>query len=98
MRNLFLLFIASMGFIINAGATAVTVEFNTLGNCSICQWRIEKAVKNMPGVDSVFWDLTRDVTTITYENDTTDLYRIMHAIANAGHDSVSKSCHRHCFV
>lgn len=65
----------------------MTIYFLTLGNCGICQYRIQNAVKDMPGVDTVYWNIPKKQTTVTYDESVTDPYIIMHAIANVGHDT-----------
>jgi copper chaperone CopZ len=66
---------------------SMTIYFTTLGNCGICQNRIQNAVKNLPGVDTVYWNIPKKQTTVTYDETVTNPYTIMHAIANAGHDN-----------
>lgn len=68
-------------------ANALTVQFKTTGNCAICEIRIEGAVSQIPGVDSVRWDMATDVTTVTYDETKLDCHTIMHVIANVGHDT-----------
>jgi copper chaperone CopZ len=65
----------------------MTIYFTTLGNCGICQNRIQKAVKDLPGVDTVYWNIPKKQTTVTYNESVTNPYAIMHAIANVGHDN-----------
>jgi periplasmic mercuric ion binding protein len=67
--------------------SSMTIYFTTLGNCGICQNRIQNAVKNMPGIDTVYWNIEKDQTTVTYDESVTNPYTIMHAIANVGHDN-----------
>ena len=67
--------------------SSMTIYFTTLGNCGICQNRIQNAVKNMPGIDTVYWNIEKDQTTVTYDESVTNPYTIMHAIANVGHDT-----------
>lgn len=66
---------------------SMTIYFTTLGNCGICQNRIQNAVKNLPGVDTVDWNIPKKQTTVTYDESVTNPYTIMHAIANVGHDN-----------
>lgn len=66
---------------------SMTIYFTTLGNCGICQNRIQNAVKKLPGVDTVYWNIEKDQTTVTYNESVTNPYTIMHAIANVGHDN-----------
>jgi copper chaperone CopZ len=66
---------------------SMTIYFTTLGNCGICQNRIQKAVKELPGIDTVYWNIPKKQTTVTYDESVTNPYTIMHAIANVGHDN-----------
>jgi copper chaperone CopZ len=87
MRRLLIYSFVFLVLVIRVSAGEVSVEFNTLGNCSICKDRIEGAVRPLPGVISVNWKIIGDVTSVSFDDDTTDLYIIMHAIANVGHDT-----------
>jgi copper chaperone CopZ len=67
--------------------SSLTIYFTTLGNCGICQNRIQNAVKNLPGIDTVYWNIAKDQTTVTYDESVTNPYIVMHSIANVGHDT-----------
>jgi len=67
--------------------SSMTIYFTTLGNCGICQNRIQNSVKNLPGIDTVYWNIPKRQTTVTYDETVTNPYTIMHAIANVGHDN-----------
>jgi periplasmic mercuric ion binding protein len=67
--------------------SSFTIYFTTLGNCGICQNRIQNAVKALPGIDTVYWNIPKKQTTVTYDQALCDPYTIMHAIANVGHDN-----------
>jgi periplasmic mercuric ion binding protein len=67
--------------------SSMTIYFTTLGNCGICQNRIQNAVKYLPGIDTVYWNIPKKQTTVTYDESVTNPYTIMHAIANVGHDN-----------
>lgn len=82
---LFILLICSS--LIAQNTPTMTIYFTTLGNCGICQNRIENAVKDLPGVDTIYWNIPKKQTTVTYDESVTNPYTIMHAIANAGHDN-----------
>lgn len=69
------------------GENPVTIYFTTLGNCGICQNRIQNAVKDLPGIDTVYWNIPKKQTTVSYDETITNPYTIMHAIANVGHDN-----------
>jgi copper chaperone CopZ len=66
---------------------SMTIYFTTLGNCGICQNRIQNAVKALPGIDTVYWNIPKKQTTVTYDETITNPYTIMHAIASVGHDN-----------
>ena len=66
---------------------SMTIYFTTLGNCGICQNRIQNAVKNLPGIDTVYWNISKKQTTVTYDEAVANPYTIMHAIAKVGHDN-----------
>lgn len=88
MKKVYLIFILTIfGLTGMAQNDTFTATFITLGNCSICKTRIENAANQVPGVSSVSWSIPDDATTVTYYTDSTDLYIIMHAIANVGHDT-----------
>jgi copper chaperone CopZ len=82
----FLVFFFCVSLIAQNGPS-MTIYFTTLGNCGICQNRIQNAVKNLPGVDSAYWNIPKKQTTVTYDESVTNPYTILHAIANVGHDN-----------
>jgi copper chaperone CopZ len=86
-KRYLLLILCFYSFAAFAQTETFTASFITLGNCSICKSRIENAVNMGPGIISVSWDIPSEVTTVAYYCDSTDLYAIMHTIANVGHDT-----------
>jgi len=68
-------------------AQSMTVYFPTLGNCYWCKVRIEDAVNALDGIDEVDWNNSEMVTTVTYDDEITDPFIIMDAIAYVGHDT-----------
>lgn len=91
MRRLFtlamLLFLLLYTTVLAQGGPSMSIVFITLGNCSICQLRIETAVNSLPGIISVDWSISGKQTSVTYDESVTDPYTIMHVIANVGHDN-----------
>lgn len=63
------------------------IQFVTLGNCAICKIRIETKLSHTTGIVFAEWDYNTDVTTVQYNNEETDAFQIMHAIADTGHDT-----------
>jgi periplasmic mercuric ion binding protein len=84
--TLFLIFSFCISLVAQHGPS-MTIYFTTLGNCGICQNRIQNAVKDLPGIDTVYWNIGKDQTTVTYDESVTNPYTVMHAIANVGHDN-----------
>lgn len=65
----------------------MTIYFPVLGNCYLCQLRIEEAVNNLDGIESVNWNYDTKITTVIYDDGVTDAYMMMHAISAVGHDT-----------
>ncbi|HSG67382.1 MAG TPA: T9SS type A sorting domain-containing protein [Bacteroidales bacterium] len=85
--TLFSLLIIAVLFPKGAQADPMTVTFPTLGNCYLCQLRIEAAVNDLAGIDTVSWNYETKITTVTYNDQVTDPFIIMDAIARVGHDT-----------
>jgi copper chaperone CopZ len=88
-KYIFSLLAVFLGGILFSGQNAVglIIAFPTTGNCAICEIRIETAVSKIVGVQTVAWDMATDVTTVDYDENVTDCFAIMHAIADVGHDT-----------
>ena len=63
-----------------------TNTLKILGNCGMCQSRIEKA-GNIKDVAVVQWDKTKKNAVLTYDSTKTNPDEILKRIALAGHDS-----------
>jgi copper chaperone CopZ len=64
-----------------------TIYFPVLGNCYLCQLRIEEAVNKLDGIVSVYWNYDTKITTVTYNDEVTDAHMMMHVISAVGHDT-----------
>ena len=84
--TLFLILFFYISLVAQRGPS-MTIYFTTLGNCSICQNRIQSSVKNLPGIDTVYWNIPKKQTTVRYDESVTNPYTIMYAIAIVGHDN-----------
>lgn len=62
-------------------------EFIVLGNCEMCQNRIQEATLNVKGVKYVSWDIETDVLSTIYNARKTSLLDIQKKIAAVGHDT-----------
>ncbi|MBM2814665.1 MAG: TonB-dependent receptor [Ignavibacteria bacterium] len=77
------LFLISMDIV----AKDFSVQFLTSGNCSMCEIRIEEAVKKLPGIKYIHWDFNTKIATVKYDISKIKLYAIMTQIADTGHDN-----------
>jgi periplasmic mercuric ion binding protein len=87
-----ILFIAILVLLIGANIglkanSSVTLKFVTSGNCYTCELRIEAAVRELAGIDSVSWDAEAKVTTVKFDTTKMDIRTIMKKIASVGHDT-----------
>lgn len=62
-------------------------KFITLGNCYLCQLRIEDAANSLNGVIEISWDASKEECVAKYESDLVTLDEIMIKIASVGHDT-----------
>lgn len=54
-------------------------------NCTSCAARVEKAIRQLPGVSQVDVDLPAEVANITYDPHRVDLFEFQHAVMQAGY-------------
>jgi len=91
MKARFTIMIFLLGVLLNTtfGQTenSMNIYFPTLGNCYLCKLRIEEAVNNLQGIESVTWDYVTKVTDVTFNDEIMDAFQIMHSIADVGHDT-----------
>ena len=64
----------------------MTTKFKVLGNCGMCEKRIEKAAK-IKGVSSAEWDVETKMLTVSFDETKTKPSKIHAAVAAAGHDT-----------
>ena len=62
-------------------------KFKVLGNCGMCEERIEAAAKSVKGVSSADWDQKTKMIKVKFDPDQTELEAIHKAIAGVGHDT-----------
>ncbi len=73
--------------LLKAQDDAATKEFKVYGNCSMCESRIEKAVKSIDGVSLTDWDKETKMISVTFDAEKVELHNIHRAIAKVGHDT-----------
>lgn len=78
------LFLSSAAWAQSKQDTTVTIR--VLGNCGMCEKRIEAAAYGK-GVKSADWNVDTDMLTVTYKKNKTDLAAIEKRIAAVGHDT-----------
>ena len=70
--------------------TTSTATIKVYGNCETCKKRIEKAVKNVKGVESANWDSKTQMLTLKYDSSKTSEKEVEEKIALVGHDTKNK--------
>jgi periplasmic mercuric ion binding protein len=64
-----------------------TEKFKVNGNCGMCETRIEKAAKGVPGVTSADWNKDTKMMVVSFNDAKTDIHKVHQAVAKAGHDT-----------
>ena len=82
------IFLSFLFFGLNASLNAQSkeIKFFVSGNCSMCEKRIESALK-VKGVESVDWDISTHMCTIVFKSPEISEDKIHRTIAIAGHDT-----------
>lgn len=70
------------------------VMFKVLGNCTLCQERIETAAKSVAGVHIASWDVNTKLLHLTFDSSKTNKTKVSKAVAGVGHDTeIHKASH-----
>ncbi len=64
-----------------------TAQFQVWGNCGMCKKTIEKAAKNVDGVEKAVWNVDTHQFTVTFDAAKTEVGKIHQAIAAVGYDT-----------
>lgn len=64
-----------------------TEEFEVLGNCGMCEKRIEKAANSVEGVEEADWNKKTKMMEVKFDDSKTDAKKIHKAIADVGHST-----------
>lgn len=72
---------------ISAAPTIKTAVFSVNGKCNNCKARIEKAAKEVKGVEAATWNLKTKKLSLKYNSDETNVETVSKAIARVGHDT-----------
>src|SRR2546426_11922414 len=54
-------------------------------HCAACVGNVERALTSVPGVDEATVNLATEKATVTFDSTRTDVTRLQHALAPAGH-------------
>ncbi len=65
----------------------ITKEFKVLGNCGMCETRIEKAANSLEGVEKAEWNSKTNIMMVTFNEEVLALEQIHQAIVEVGHDT-----------
>ncbi len=90
MKQFKLTLLAILGFVAVSFAQdkTITAVINTPSvQCSMCKSKIEKNLKKIDGISSVKVDYKKKTTTVSWENDKTNLEKIKTAISKSGYDA-----------
>lgn len=74
-------------FVLAVFATDKAEKFKVLGNCGMCEKRIEKAASSVEGVSKADWNKETKLIDVTFDDAKTDIHKVHKAIAKAGHDT-----------
>lgn len=86
--TLVVLFTISGLSILNAeNKNKMTKEFKVLGNCAMCETRIETAAYSVDGVTMADWNKETKMLTVTYNPRKAEVMDIHMAVAKMGHDT-----------
>ena len=66
---------------------AMTSKIYVYGNCAMCEARIEKATKGIPGVVSASWDVDTKMLNVDYDASLTSKMDIEKKMASVGHST-----------
>jgi len=64
-----------------------TEKIKVLGNCGMCQTRIEKAAKGVEGVQTAEWNKETKMLEVSFDDAKTSADAIEKAVAKVGHDT-----------
>ncbi len=72
---------------VNQTITTEHEIFKVSGNCTMCEDRIEKAAKSVPGVKVAVWDVNTKNLNLEFNPSQTSVDKVKKAIAAVGHDT-----------
>ncbi len=73
--------------VFTVSAASKTDKIKVIGNCGMCEKRIEKAANSVEGVSKADWNKETKIMEVTFDDNKISVGKIERAIAKAGHDT-----------
>lgn len=90
-KLIFLSFFISQSFLVSSQSKTskkiIDANFKVLGNCGMCEKKIEAAVLNLKGVKKAVWDIDLLLLEVKYNSKKVHLSEIKQAVADVGYDT-----------
>jgi copper chaperone CopZ len=91
LKLFFLIIFISQSFVVRSQSKTnkkiINTNFKVLGNCGMCEKKIEAAALNLKGVKKAVWDMDLLLLHVNYNSKKVNLTEIKQAIADAGYDT-----------
>ena len=91
LKLFFLIIFFSQSFLVRSQSKTnkkiINTNFKVLGNCGMCEKKIEAAALNLKGVKKAVWDIDLLLLHVNYNSKKVNLSEIKQAIADAGYDT-----------
>ncbi len=91
LKLFFLIIFISQSFLVRSQSKTnkkiINTNFKVLGNCGMCEKKIEAAALNLKGVKKAVWDIDLLLLHVNYNSKKVNLSEIKQAIADAGYDT-----------
>ncbi len=90
-KLIFLFLFISQSFLLRSQSKTnkkiIDVNFKVLGNCGMCEKKIEAAALDLKGVKKAMWDKDLLLLQVKYNSKKVHLSQIKQAVADAGYDT-----------
>ncbi len=90
-KLIFTCFFISQSFLVSSQSKSskkiVNTNFKVLGNCGMCEKKIEAAALSLNGVKKAEWDKELLLLKVKYNSKQVQLFEIKQVVANVGYDT-----------
>jgi mercuric ion binding protein len=90
-RLIFTCVFVSQSFLVSSQSktskTIIKTSFKVLGNCAMCEKKIEEAALDLIGVKKAEWDKDMLLLKVKYNSKQVQLFEIKQAVVNVGYDT-----------